>query len=53
MRILFLTPHRLDDPRSGGTIKSAALLAFLEREHEVDVAAFRPPDAEPTSATTE
>jgi glycosyltransferase involved in cell wall biosynthesis len=47
MRILFLTPRRLDDPRSGGTIKSAALLAFLEREHEVDVAAFRPPDAEP------
>lgn len=47
MRILFLTPRQLDDPRSGGTIKSAALLSFLEREHEVDVAAFRPRDAEP------
>lgn len=47
MRILFLTPRQLDDPRSGGTIKSAALLSFLEREHNVDVAAFRDPDAEP------
>lgn len=47
MRILFLTPRQLDDPRSGGTIKSAALLSFLEREHEVDVAAFRPPQADP------
>jgi polysaccharide biosynthesis protein PslH len=47
MRILFLTPRQLDDPRSGGTIKSAALLSFLEREHEVDVAAFRPPHADP------
>src|SRR5262245_3028989 len=47
MRILFLTPRRLDVPRSGGTIKSAALLSFLERDHEVDVAAFRSPDDEP------
>jgi|RhiMethySRZTD1v2_1073278.scaffolds.fasta_scaffold01159_12 glycosyltransferase involved in cell wall biosynthesis len=47
MRILFLTPRRIDDPRSGGTIKSAALLSFLERDHEVDVAAFRAPDADP------
>jgi glycosyltransferase involved in cell wall biosynthesis len=47
LRILFLTPRPLDDPRSGGTIKSAALLAFLERGHDVDVAAFRSPDAEP------
>ena len=47
MRILFLTPRQLDDPRSGGTIKSAALLTFLERDHEVDVGAFRPPGSEP------
>jgi glycosyltransferase involved in cell wall biosynthesis len=47
MRILFLTPRPIDDPRSGGTIKSAALLSFLERDHEVDVAAFRAPDADP------
>lgn len=47
MRILLLTPRRLDDPRSGGTIKSSALLSYLEREHEVDVAAFRAPDEEP------
>jgi glycosyltransferase involved in cell wall biosynthesis len=47
MRILFLTPRQLDDPNSGGTIKSAALLAYLERSHEVDVAAFRTPDATP------
>ncbi len=37
-RILFLTPLPLDRPRSGGTIKSAALLAHLERDHDVDVA---------------
>ena len=47
MRVLFLTPRQLDDPRSGGAIKSAALLTFLERDHEVDVAAFRPPEADP------
>ena len=51
MRILFLTPRRLDEPRSGGTIKSAALLSYLEREHEVDVAAFRSADAEPWRRT--
>jgi glycosyltransferase involved in cell wall biosynthesis len=37
-RILFLTALPLDRPRSGGTIKSAALLAHLERAHDVDVA---------------
>jgi glycosyltransferase involved in cell wall biosynthesis len=37
-RVLFLTPAPLDRRRSGGTIKSAALLAHLERDHEVDVA---------------
>ncbi|MGZ4131125.1 MAG: glycosyltransferase family 4 protein [Actinomycetota bacterium] len=41
-RILFLTPLPLDRPRSGGTIKSAALLAHLEREHDVDVACLLP-----------
>jgi glycosyltransferase involved in cell wall biosynthesis len=43
MRVLFVTPLALGDPRSGGTIKSAALLAYLERRHEVDVACFVPP----------
>jgi glycosyltransferase involved in cell wall biosynthesis len=41
-RILFLTPLPLDRPRSGGTIKSAALLAHLERSHDVDVACLSP-----------
>lgn len=47
MRVLIATPRALGDPRSGGTIKSAALLAHLERRHEVDVACFVPPDAGP------
>lgn len=42
MRLLFVTPRALGEPRSGGTIKSAALLAHLERRHEVDVACFVP-----------
>jgi glycosyltransferase involved in cell wall biosynthesis len=42
-RILFLTALPLDRPRSGGTIKSAALLAHLERGHDVDVACLSPP----------
>lgn len=42
MRVLFVTPRALAQPRSGGTIKSAALLAYLERRHEVDVACFVP-----------
>lgn len=41
-RVLFLTPLPLDRPRSGGTIKSAALLAHLERAHDVDVACLSP-----------
>ena len=41
-RILFLTALPLDAPRSGGTIKSAALLAHLERSHDVDVACLSP-----------
>jgi glycosyltransferase involved in cell wall biosynthesis len=43
MHVLFLTPRAADDPRSGGTIKSAALLAHLERRHDVDVACFVKP----------
>jgi polysaccharide biosynthesis protein PslH len=43
MRLLFLTPRALGAPRSGGTIKSAAVLGHLERRHEVDVACFRQP----------
>jgi glycosyltransferase involved in cell wall biosynthesis len=45
MRVLFLTPRPVGEPHSGGTIKSAALLAHLERRHEVDVACFVPPGA--------
>jgi glycosyltransferase involved in cell wall biosynthesis len=41
-RILFLTALPLDRPRSGGTIKSAAVLAYLERDHDVDVACLSP-----------
>ena len=41
MRVLFLTARQLDEPHSGGTIKSAALLAYLESRHDVDVACFR------------
>jgi glycosyltransferase involved in cell wall biosynthesis len=40
MRLLFLTPRALGMPRSGGTIKSAAVLDHLERRHEVDVVSF-------------
>lgn len=45
MRVLFLTPRPLGEARSGGTIKSAALLVHLERHHDVDVACFVPPGA--------
>jgi glycosyltransferase involved in cell wall biosynthesis len=47
LRILFLTPRQLDHPDSGGTIKSAALLSYLERTSEVDAAAFHVPDGQP------
>jgi polysaccharide biosynthesis protein PslH len=40
MRLLFITPRALVEARSGGTIKSAALLEHLERHHDVDVACF-------------
>ena len=43
MRVLFLTPRALGDARSGGTIKSAALLEHLERAHAVDIACFVKP----------
>jgi polysaccharide biosynthesis protein PslH len=43
MRLLFLTPRALVEARSGGTIKSAALLEHLERQHDVDVACFGRP----------
>jgi glycosyltransferase involved in cell wall biosynthesis len=46
VRLLFLTPQALGSARSGGTIKSAALLEHLERRHEVDVACFAPPGEE-------
>jgi polysaccharide biosynthesis protein PslH len=41
-RLLFLTPVPLDRPSSGGTIKSAAVLAHLERDRQVDVACLSP-----------
>jgi glycosyltransferase involved in cell wall biosynthesis len=44
-RILFLTALPLDRPASGGTIKSAAVLAHLERDREVDVAYLSPRDS--------
>ena len=47
MKVLFLTPRRLDEPRSGGTIKSAALLSYLEAKQDVDVACFRDHDERP------
>jgi glycosyltransferase involved in cell wall biosynthesis len=43
MRVLFLTPRPLAERRSGGTIKSGALLDHLGRRHEVDVATFVEP----------
>ena len=47
MRVLFLTPRQLAEPRSGGTIKSAAVLSYLEARHEVDVVCFRGQDEQP------
>jgi polysaccharide biosynthesis protein PslH len=46
MRLLYLTPRALVEARSGGTIKSAALLQHLERLHDVDVASFVRPGQE-------
>ena len=47
MRVLFLTPRQLAEPRSGGTIKSAAVLSYLEARHDVEVVCFRGHDEEP------
>ena len=47
MRVLFLTPRQLDQPRSGGTIKSVALLSYLEVRHDVEVVCFRGHDEQP------
>jgi glycosyltransferase involved in cell wall biosynthesis len=41
VRVLFLTPRQLSEPRSGGTIKSAAVLTYLEARHDVQVVCFR------------
>ena len=47
MRVLFLTPRQLGEPRSGGTIKSAAVLSYLEARHDVEVVCFRGHDEHP------
>jgi glycosyltransferase involved in cell wall biosynthesis len=47
VRVLFLTPRQLGEPRSGGAIKSAAVLTYLEARHDVEVVCFRGHD-EPT-----
>jgi glycosyltransferase involved in cell wall biosynthesis len=47
VRILFLTPRQLGEPRSGGTIKSAAVLTYLEARHDVEVVCFRGHDEPP------
>ena len=47
MRVLFLTPRQLGEPRGGGTIKSAAVLSYLDVRHEVEVACFRGHDEQP------
>jgi glycosyltransferase involved in cell wall biosynthesis len=47
VRVLFLTPRQLAEPRSGGTIKSAAVLSYLEARHEVEVVCFRGHDEQP------
>jgi polysaccharide biosynthesis protein PslH len=47
VRVLFLTPRQLVAPRSGGTIKSAAVLTYLEARHDVEVVCFRGHDEPP------
>jgi glycosyltransferase involved in cell wall biosynthesis len=47
VRVLFLTPRQLAEPRSGGTIKSVAVLSYLEARHEVEVVCFRGQDEQP------
>jgi glycosyltransferase involved in cell wall biosynthesis len=47
VRVLFLTPRQLGETRSGGTIKSAAVLAYLEARHDVQVVCFRGHEEQP------
>jgi glycosyltransferase involved in cell wall biosynthesis len=47
VRVLFLTPRQLGEPRGGGTIKSAAVLSYLDARHEVEVVCFRGHDEQP------
>ena len=47
MRVLFLTPRQLGETRSGGTIKSAAVLTYLEAGHDVQVVCFRGDEEQP------
>jgi glycosyltransferase involved in cell wall biosynthesis len=47
VRVLFLTPRQLAETRSGGTIKSAAVLTYLEARHDVQVACFRGHEEQP------
>jgi exopolysaccharide biosynthesis WecB/TagA/CpsF family protein len=41
MRVLFLTPELPHPAHSGGTIKTASVLDYLRRRHEVHVLCFR------------
>src|SRR3990170_3007674 len=41
MRVLFLTTEVPHPPQSGGTIKTASVLDYLRRRHEVHVLCFR------------
>src|SRR3972149_10158384 len=41
MRVLFLTPEVPHPPHSGGPIKSASVLDYLKRRHDVHVLCFR------------
>src|SRR3990172_6929274 len=41
MRVLFLTTEVPHPPHSGGTIKTASVLDYLRRRHEVHVLCFR------------
>jgi len=47
VRVLFLTPRQLGETRSGGTIKSAAVLTYLEARHDVQVVCFRGHEEQP------
>jgi len=49
VRVLFLTPRQLGETHSGGTIKSAAVLTYLEARHDVQVVCFRGHEEQPWS----